>query len=42
MSCKQKRIKEDYLKYIACLCSSATEILNIAYKSIYFMDGFTF
>ena len=35
--------KIDYLKYIAaCLCSSTTEILNISYQSIYFMDSFSF
>ena len=34
---------KNYLKYIiVCLCSSNTELLNIFYQSIYFMDGFTF
>ena len=35
--------KIDYVKYIITyLCSSNTEILNISYQSIYFMNGFTF
>ena len=44
MSCKQKRkkyFKKDLKYVIECLCSSTTEILNIPYQSIYFIDGFT-
>ena len=38
-----KDIKERYLKYIvACLCSNTTEIMNIPYQYLYFMDGFTY
>ena len=45
MFCKQKlKNTNTYNTYntLVSLCSSTTEIMNIPYQSIYFMDGFTF